>query len=162
LKEPLITGLWKKNESGGDIVRYMIDTNTFVFLCHHDFDKFDNEIWSILTDFENMFIISSESVREISLLIRYGKIDFPIWCDYNDVKSSLNEHGIEVRHVNDSHIKTFYGLEFAPDHRDPFDLMIISQAITEKLTLISSDTDFPFYTKQGLYLKQNFRGRKRR
>ena len=143
-------------------MRYMIDTNTFVYLCKRDFDEIDNDILTEFENYENTFIISSESVREISLLIRGGKIDFRLWRDYADVESSVNEHGFEVRYVDKSHIKTFYGLEFAPGHRDPFDLMIVAQAITEKLTLISSDTDFPFYTKQGLYLKQNFRSRKRR
>ena len=41
------------------------------------------------------------------------------------------------------------------DHKDPFDHIIIAQAISHKMTLISSDTKFPFYRKQGLRLIEN-------
>ena len=38
------------------------------------------------------------------------------------------------------------------DHRDPSDHVIISHAITERLTLLSSDQKFAFYRDQGLDL----------
>ena len=55
-------------------------------------------------------------------------------------------------------IRTLASLQIneAQDHKDPFDHIIISQAISHKLTLISSDTKFPFYRKQGLKLKENY------
>ena len=40
----------------------------------------------------------------------------------------------------------------AQDHRDPSDHVIIAQAITERLPLLSSDTRFWFYRNQGLEL----------
>ncbi|MBR2237212.1 MAG: hypothetical protein IJ887_04960 [Prevotella sp.] len=43
----------------------------------------------------------------------------------------------------------------AKGHKDPFDHMIISHAITEKMTLVSSDLRFPFYRRQGLSLLFN-------
>ncbi|MBR1546426.1 MAG: hypothetical protein IJ633_06500 [Prevotella sp.] len=45
----------------------------------------------------------------------------------------------------------------AQGHKDPSDHVIISHAITEKLPLVSSDTRFPFYKKQGLDLILNER-----
>ena len=54
-------------------------------------------------------------------------------------------------------MKTYAQLELneAMGHKDPSDHVIISQAITEHLPLISSDTRFPFYRKQGLELIEN-------
>jgi len=43
----------------------------------------------------------------------------------------------------------------AQEHYDPSDHVIISQAITMKLPLISSDEKFPFYRRQGLELIEN-------
>lgn len=40
----------------------------------------------------------------------------------------------------------------AQGHKDPSDHVIIAHAITEHLPLISSDTRFEFYRKQGLDL----------
>ena len=67
-------------------------------------------------------------------------------------------------------IEQDYGIEFLPlrrdtaftyanliineaqEHYDPSDHIIIAHAITEKLTLLSSDHKLPFYRSQGLEL----------
>ena len=138
-------------------MRYLIDTNIFLYLYRHEIDELDRDVMTILDDYENSIIISSESIREIGLLLKGGRIDNKEWNSYDDVKSSLDEHGIEIRHVNESHLKTFYKLRPAPSHTDPADLMIISQAIAENIPLISSDTKFPLYIPQGLKFIQNNR-----
>jgi len=48
------------------------------------------------------------------------------------------------------HLETLSCLPFYPDHRDPFDRVIIAQAITEKIPIISSDRKFHNYVKHGL------------
>jgi len=138
-------------------MRYFIDTNIFLYLGLHEYDELDREVQEALGDYENSIIISSESIREIGLLLKVGRLDIKKWHSYDDVKSSLDEHGIEIRHVNESHLKTFYKLRPAPSHTDPADLMIISQAITENIPLISSDAKFPAYIPQGLKFIQNNR-----
>lgn len=45
----------------------------------------------------------------------------------------------------------------AQEHYDPSDHVIIAHAMTLKLPLISSDTKFPFYCKQGLDLIENIK-----
>ena len=61
---------------------------------------------------------------------------------------------IQILPVNKEHMKTYAALELneAEGHKDPSDHIIISHAITERLPLISSDTHFKFYQKQGLDL----------
>ena len=130
-------------------MRYFIDTNIFIFSCT-DVDELTPEVVKILEDYENSFIISVESVREIVMLIKGGRINNKIWQSYTDIKASLDAHGIEIRYISESHLKTLYNLRPAPHHSDPADLMIISQAIVEGIPLISSDTKFPFYIRQGL------------
>jgi len=143
-------------------MRYLIDTNIFLYLGLHEYDELDKEVADALENHENLIYISSESVREIGLLIKSGRIDTKIWRSYDDVKLSLEEYGIEIRYVNESHIKTFYKLRSVPNHGDPADLMIISQAITENLPLISSDSKFPLYIPQGLNFIPNHRRKRRR
>lgn len=48
----------------------------------------------------------------------------------------------------------------AQGHKDPSDHVIIAHAMTEGLTLVSSDIRFPFYCKQGLKLLVNKKYRK--
>ena len=57
--------------------------------------------------------------------------------------------GFTVKYVDKSHLRTFAGLEPVEGHNDPSDRLIISQALTEKMPLVSSDTQFPKYRKFG-------------
>lgn len=54
-------------------------------------------------------------------------------------------------------MKTYSQLELniAQSHKDPSDHVIISQAITMGIPLISSDSKFDFYRSQGLELINN-------
>ena len=135
-------------------MRYFIDTNTFIFLCREP-DKISREVKKIIEDCENQFIMSVESVREALMLGKNGKVKE--LRSYDDIKAKMDEFGITIRHTADSHLETLSRLTPAPSHSDPADLMIISQAITEDLPLISSDKKFPFYRKQGLKFIPNKR-----
>ena len=59
----------------------------------------------------------------------------------------------DVSFVNDD--VAYLRANIAKGHKDPWDHMIISHAITERLTLVSSDQRFPFYRRQGLNLLFN-------
>ena len=129
-------------------MRYFIDTNIFIFLCA-DPDEVDPGIKALLEDCGNTVILSAESLREIAMLLKNKRIDIN-WKSFQDVKNSALLLGMEIRYVSEAHLKTLYNLRPAPRHSDPADLMIIAQAITENIPLISSDTQFPLYTAQGL------------
>ena len=135
-------------------MRYFIDTNIFLFFIAEP-NELDSSVTALFEDYENSFIISSESIREIAMLIKGGRLNNKIWRTYADVRNAIDKHGIEVRYVAEAHLKTLYNLH--PHHSDPADLMIISQAITEGIPLISSDAKFPLYTKQGLRFIHNRR-----
>jgi len=66
---------------------------------------------------------------------------------------------IKISPVKKEHLLTYAALEInkVQDHNDPSDHIIISQAITEKMPLISSDQKFQFYTKQKLEFINNFK-----
>jgi PIN domain nuclease of toxin-antitoxin system len=63
--------------------------------------------------------------------------------------------GYTIKYVKKEHLKTLVNLPIVSNHNDPNDRLIISQAITEKIPLISSDTTFPLYRKHGLDLIEN-------
>ena len=138
-------------------MRYFIDTNIFLFL-QNDTDELDSDVRAIIEDYENSMLISSESIREIAALIKSGRIEVKGWQTYSDIKKSLDTHDIEIRYVAEAHLKTLFTLRPAPNHSDPADMMIIAQAITEGIPLISSDTKFPLYVQQGLKFIHNRRG----
>ena len=64
------------------------------------------------------------------------------------------DYGIEFLPLRRDTAFTYANLEINEDqnHHDPSDHIIIAHAITEKLTLLSSDKKFSFYRAQGLDL----------
>ena len=133
-------------------MRAILDTCIFISIVEHDVPDLVNEI---LYDYDNQFYISSESVKEFMHLAQNGKIRFEkgVSGDTFDVFKFIEDVlGIEVKYVQKEHLKMFSHLERVENHNDPSDRIIIAQAITEGLTLISSDHIFPKYRKQGLEL----------
>ncbi len=133
-------------------MRVLIDTCVFISIIEGDICDVANDIFH---DYENQIYISSESVKEFIHLAQNGKIRFR--KEYQkepfDVFDFIeNVLGIEVKYVKREHLKQLARLDFVDNHNDPSDRLIISQAITENLTLISSDHFFPKYKKQGLDL----------
>lgn len=68
----------------------------------------------------------------------------------SQLSTGFEQMGARLLHIQLEHIERLASL---PDHhQDPFDRMIIAQAIEEKFTCISSDERFPLYKANGLDL----------
>ncbi|MDR0559375.1 MAG: PIN domain-containing protein, partial [Prevotellaceae bacterium] len=63
----------------------------------------------------------------------------------------------ELLPVKREHLVTYSNLSTTQSHNDPNDHVIISQAITERMILISSDQQFEYYTRQKLFFIFNSR-----
>jgi PIN domain nuclease of toxin-antitoxin system len=135
-------------------MRYFLDTNILIF---HALDNgnLEKDVISILDDYENLIYVSSEVVKETMHLIRHEKIDVKQWKHPNDVWKSINDWGFVIDYVKEEHIRTLGNLATAKDHKDPADHIIIAQAITNKMPIISSDSQFRHYKKHGLSLVCN-------
>jgi PIN domain nuclease of toxin-antitoxin system len=133
-------------------MRYLIDTNIIIFL-RADTSLISKDVFQIIEDMENRIYVSSGSIQEIFMLLQTGKIHVPAWKDAQDVFNTVEiELGFFVNYIKKEHLFTFASLEPVKDHSDPFDRMIIAQAITEKMPLISSDRKMKYYRKQKLEL----------
>ena len=134
-------------------MRYLIDTNVFIRMIK-DYDISD-DTKAILEDYENTIYVSSESIKEFIHLVQNGKIVPQKSIRLLDVFELIEKFGLNVKYVSKEHLRTLAKLELVENHNDPSDRLIISQAITEKMPLISSDTKFPKYCKHGLDLIYN-------
>jgi PIN domain nuclease of toxin-antitoxin system len=108
-------------------------------------------VHQILEDYENSIYVSSESVKELIHLFQTGKIKTKRWKHCEDIFDFVEkESNFSVKYVTREHLLTFAALDRVERHNDPNDRLIIAQAITEKLPLISSDRMFEHYRKQKL------------
>ena len=136
-------------------MRYIIDTNVLIDLVLENFIFPD--ISELINSYENLVYVSSESIKEYIHLMQNNKIapkkEFSSMDVFHLIEDTL---GFNVKFVAKEHLQTFSKLDLVEGHNDPGDRIIISQAITEKIPLISSDRKFPKYRKQGLEFIPNY------
>lgn len=90
---------------------------------------------------ENDIFISIASLWEISIKSAIGKLI--ISDDFETVIDDVIQSEIEIISINFTHLVKQNKLFF--HHKDPFDRIIISQAIVENIDLISKDDIFDNY-----------------
>ena len=131
--------------------RYLLDTNILTFLLLSELDNITKETNEVLNEYGNQLCTSSICVMELVQLYRIGKIKTKKYKTSNALIEAIeSEFFIKILPFAKNHTQTLSKLKVSNGHNDPFDHSIISQAITDKLILVSSDGKFKDYTKQKL------------
>lgn len=141
------------------MARYLLDTNIFTFMATKEYDRLTRDVQAILSDYDNEFWMPLESVRELIVAHRAGKAISAVYRTPIDVVNAIErDYNIRIVNMDMNTMRTMAKLDIntAEGHNDPSDHVIIAQAITMRLPLISSDRKFPFYQSQGLELICNF------
>lgn len=110
---------------------FLLDTHIFIWWMKQD-KRLKKEIKTILTDPENHIFLSIATVWEIVIKKKVGKLKVP-----HSWKEDLRESAFLLLPISLEHT---FKLETLPlFHHDPFDRMLIAQAICEGATFITSD-----------------------
>ena len=134
-------------------MRYLLDTHILIWFLTGN-RKLAFSVKSILDDGNNEFFFSTESIREMIIKSKSGNLTLP--TDLDSLLFDLqNQYGIQLLAVGPKHLKQLYLLEIPLHHKDPFDHLLICQSISDGLTMISADRNFPHYRNQGLRLVEN-------
>lgn len=127
---------------------YLIDTHIFLWLLFEP-KKVPLSKLKILQDGKNTVYISSISFWEISLKFSLGKL-FLEGVTPEKLPSLAVQMGLEIIDATADELSCIHQL---PNyHKDPFDRIIIHQAISRKITLVSVDGKFEAYKEHGLML----------
>lgn len=94
----------------------------------------------ILLKQETKIYLSIVSVWELVLKPRLG-------ISALDAEQGIHQMGAILLPVRIRHLDEMSRLAMQADHKDPFDRILISQAISEELTVVSSDERFRAYTR---------------
>lgn len=143
-------------------MRYYLDTNILVFIMQGYYNELSNKVKSIIDDYGNILFTSSVCVQELihlcqlrKVTIRKGHKDTEV--DASKILPWLNEAGIEIKPITRKHLETMATLPLRKSHHDPFDRLIIAQAIADNIEIITSDHQFENYCRYGLQLTFNER-----
>lgn len=119
----------------------LLDTHVFLWWATAP-DRLSPTARTACEDGGNVLLLSITSVWEIQIKLQIGKLTLakPL--------SQLVQNQVQVNHLRLLPIKPahIYGLEQLPlYHKDPFDRLIVAQALIEQITVVSGDRNFGAY-----------------
>ena len=94
-----------------------------------------------IEDRRNQVAVSAVTLWEMTIKIAIGKLE--LMDDLATIENTLLRQGILILPIQTVHLQRLLSLPF--HHRDPFDRLIIAQALAEEMTLVSDDTAFSTY-----------------
>ena len=130
-------------------MKYLLDTHTLIWAITEN-KKLSSVVKKVLEDSTNTILVSSITFWEISLKFSLGKLNLE-GINPEDFPSLVSEMKFDTISLDVKGAATYHYLKTV-HHKDPFDRMLIWQAIQNNLILISNDENMPFYRSEGLKL----------
>lgn len=128
----------------------LIDTNILLWVLFDSKSLNEKEI-SVIEDENNQIFVSSISIFEISLKYSINKLEL-VNVTPDQIPDLLINNGYMIEDIRYESFSSFYKLPFLDKHKDPFDRIIIWEAIKKDFYLLSRDEEFEKYKKHGLKL----------
>lgn len=121
-------------------MKCLMDSHTFLWFVT-DAPELSSKVKSMLLDEENQIWISIASFWEISIKNSLGKLRLDV--GYEGLWDEISKNGFQILPVSFGHTLVVNSLPF--HHRDPFDRIIIAQAIAENMNILGTDQIFDAY-----------------
>lgn len=125
----------------------LLDSHTFIWFSQNS-PQLSSSAIKILEDRNNLLLLSLVSVWEIQIKVQLGKLNLDISLA-EIVKDQTKINDVQILPLKLSHIWTLDTLPYY--HKDPFDRLLISQAITENLIILGVDSVFDSYPVQKIW-----------
>jgi PIN domain nuclease of toxin-antitoxin system len=123
----------------------LIDTHTLLWFLDDD-SRLPSSIKQQIENAETV-LVSIASIWEIAIKINIGKLTLK--TPFVSIQQNLNTLGIDVTPVTFADTETYLSLPL--HHRDPFDRILVAQAINRNLVLVSRDALLDPYPIQRLW-----------
>lgn len=116
-------------------MRLLLDTHTFLWFVAGN-RRLSGNVREKIADTTNPAFISAASLWEIAIKISTGKLVMEEPFD-TFITQQLQLNEIEILPITFAHIVRVAALPF--HHRDPFDRLLVAQALVEGLSIVSAD-----------------------
>lgn len=122
----------------------LLDTNVVIWLLLGDRDSITDRARQALLDEGNSLNVSAVVPWEIAIKRSVGRLDIDAeWA------KTLSRLDFNQMPVTGEHAAAVENLPW--HHRDPFDRLLVAQAMLEGQTIVSADTDIPKYDVEVLW-----------
>ncbi|MBE9206948.1 type II toxin-antitoxin system VapC family toxin [Nostoc sp. LEGE 06077] len=116
-------------------MRLLLDTQAFLWFVLND-RALSQVACDLIINPLNDILLSPASYWEIAIKVSIGKYQIPEnFTTWIERQIQVNE--LEILPIKVSHTATIVNLPF--HHKDPFDRLLVAQALTEKIPIISAD-----------------------
>ncbi len=122
-------------------MKFLLDTHIFIWWAEEP-ARLSPTALTALEDESNDLVLSVASVWEMQIKIQIGKMKLSQSLPAL-IASQQQTNDLQILPIEYTHVLTLDNLPL--HHKDPFDRVIIAQAIAESMTLVSVDTAFPAY-----------------
>lgn len=120
---------------------YLLDTHTFLWMRHAP-DRLSERSRAICGDVTSELVMSIASAWEMAIKLSIGKLRLSEALR-DILADARTARGIAPLPIKESHVVRVRELPL--HHRDPFDRLLVAQALEEGLTLLSADASFDAY-----------------
>jgi PIN domain nuclease of toxin-antitoxin system len=128
-------------------MRALLDTHAFLWWIT-DSPRLSSRVREIIADGRNELFFSAASGWEIGIKARLGRVEIPGDLE-RFLTEQLSQNAIQVLPIYLSHALRTYTLP--GHHRDPFDRLLVSQALLERLPIMSADSQISRYPVETIW-----------
>ena len=115
-------------------MKLLLDSHTFLW-WNNEPDKLSPRVLEMCKDSENALFVSVASIWELQIKFQLGKLR--LYKPLAEIIRQEQENGIEILSVEAPHV---FALDSLPNHhKDPFDRLLVAQALVEGAVLVSAD-----------------------
>jgi len=123
-------------------MKLLLDTHTFLWFALND-NQLSATAMSLIGNLENDVLLSPASCWEIAIKISIGKYqvpgDFQSWME-----QQISVNSFEILPIRLAHVSQVATLPF--HYKDPFDRLLVAQALVEDISIISGDKKMDQYS----------------
>lgn len=122
-------------------MRLLVDSHALLWFDEGN-QRLGAKAQAMMSDPWNELLLSTVSIWEIAIKVSLGKLRLLESFDAY-MQRVIHDNGLVNLPISLDHLKTLLTLPF--HHRDPFDRLLISQAMVENMSILSADTLFDKY-----------------
>ncbi len=119
-------------------MKLLLDTHTLLWWLSDD-RRIGQGARTLIADPGNDILVSVASLWEIVVKLRVGKLE----VDIGAIERAIIRDGFQRLTITPPHLAVLASLSL--HHRDPFDHLLIAQALDEDALLVSEDQNMPLY-----------------
>ena len=116
-------------------MRVLLDSHAFLWVATED-DRLPGAVRDLIADMRTKVVVSVATTWELTLKALGGRLALPA-PPAEHFADHIDEFGYELLPVHQRHVAALQ--ELPAIHRDPFDRMLVAQALVEDLDLVSGD-----------------------